>query len=258
MRSKRKKDGVVNSNQNKGGMSMKNLMVFENNDFGSVRVIERDGEPWFVAKDVCDILGLSNTSKALQDLKKKKKDITSSYTLSTAGGKQKMSIVNEQGLYLLIMQSRKPQAVEFQLWITGEVLPAIRKTGGYVADEELFVNEYFKDMDDATKFMLVEGLKAKKRLMSIEHSSKTYNASEIAKECGLSSAQKLHKILHALGIMYKSNGTWIFYSNYSSKGYGELKSKVHDNGFVSYFMRFTQKGREFIIDTLKKEGIYNG
>jgi prophage antirepressor-like protein len=76
-------------------------------------------------------LGLSNSAKALADLRKKKEGITSSYPLQTNGGIQNISIISEQGLYLLIMQSRKPNAVEFQLWVTGEVLPSIRKNGIY-------------------------------------------------------------------------------------------------------------------------------
>ena len=94
-----------------------------------VRVIEKDGEPWFVAKDVCDVLEYANSRKALSDhLDDDEKGVTKCDTL---GGMQEMSIINEPGLYKLIMRSSKPKAKAFQRWVTHDVLPAIRKNGVY-------------------------------------------------------------------------------------------------------------------------------
>lgn len=107
---------------------MNELQVFNNAMFGNVRIILQDNEPWFVAKDVCDCLDLSNSRKALSRLEDDEKGVTLSDTL---GGKQEMATVNEYGLYSLVLSSRKPEAKEFKRWITHEVLPSLRKYGTY-------------------------------------------------------------------------------------------------------------------------------
>lgn len=107
---------------------MNELQVFNNAMFGNVRIILQDNEPWFVAKDVCDCLDLSNSRKALSRLEDDEKGVTLSDTL---GGKQEMATVNEYGLYSLVLSSRKPEAKEFKRWITHDVLPSLRKYGTY-------------------------------------------------------------------------------------------------------------------------------
>lgn len=109
---------------------MNNLKVFESPDLGKVRVVERSGEPWFVAADVCRALGLDSTGKALTRLDDDEKGVNSIHTL---GGSQMMTIINESGLYALVLGSRKPEAKAFKRWVTHEVLPAIRRTGRYQA-----------------------------------------------------------------------------------------------------------------------------
>ena len=114
----------------------------------SVRVVMVDGEPWFVAKDVCDILGLGNVSWALNSLDSDEKGITRSDTL---GGSQSLLTVNESGLYALIFKSKKPQAKAFQKWVTSVVLPSIRKTGGYSVRPSFKDSQEWKDLRDHTK-----------------------------------------------------------------------------------------------------------
>ena len=104
------------------------VVVFNNDQYGQVRMVMRGGEPWFVAKDVCACLGLTNTSKAVSTLEEGEKGITNGYTL---GGDQDMLIVSEPGLYDLVSRSRKPYAKAFWHWVRHEVLVSIRKTGGY-------------------------------------------------------------------------------------------------------------------------------
>ena len=99
------------------------LQLFQNTDW-KIRVVMRDGDPWFVAKDVCDCLEITNVSKACQTLDEDEKGITKSYTL---GGSQDMMLISESGLYTLIMRSNKPEAKVFRKWVTSEVLPSIRK-----------------------------------------------------------------------------------------------------------------------------------
>lgn len=109
-------------------------MKFNDAMFGNLRVIVRDGEPWFVAKDVTDALGLTNITVALAGLDEDEKAQLQE-SLSSHGGRPQL-IINESGLYSLILRSRKPEAKAFKKWVTGTVLPAIRKDGGYIMGEE--------------------------------------------------------------------------------------------------------------------------
>lgn len=105
------------------------LVTFENAAFGKTRTLTIDGEPWFVAADVCKALELGNPSMTVERLDADEKGISS---IDTLGGKQRMAIINEPGLYSVILCSRKPEAKAFKRWITHEVIPAIRKYGGYM------------------------------------------------------------------------------------------------------------------------------
>lgn len=112
---------------------MNDLQIFENERFGRVRTIEQNGEPWFIARDVCECLSIGKYRDAVSRLEE---DERGSVEVDTPGGKQGMTAINEYGLYNLILSSRKPEAKEFKRWITHEVIPAIRKTGGYIAGTE--------------------------------------------------------------------------------------------------------------------------
>ena len=110
------------------------LMIFENPEFRAVRSILIDGDPWFVAADVCKALELEKTNRALSRLDDDEKG---AHSVSTPGGRQRMSIISESGLYSLILGSRKPEAKAFKRWITHEVIPSIRKHGAYMTDSLL-------------------------------------------------------------------------------------------------------------------------
>ncbi len=125
---------------------MNDLKIFENEQFGLIRAIEKDGEPWFVAVDVCRTLELGNSRQALARLDDDEKGVIST---DTPGGKQTMTIVNEPGLYSLVLGSRKPEAKAFKRWITHEVLPALRRMGTYsiphtVDQRGLTVDDYLR------------------------------------------------------------------------------------------------------------------
>ena len=113
---------------------MKELQIFKNADFGEVRTIEKDGQPWFVAKEVCEILELGNPSQALTRLDEDEKD---TIILNEGIGNPTRAIINEFGLYSLVIGSRKPEAKEFKRWITHDVIPSIRKHGAYMTPETL-------------------------------------------------------------------------------------------------------------------------
>ena len=114
---------------------MNELQIFNSDSFGEVRTIVKDNEPWFVAADVCRALELDRTWNALQRLDEDEKGTTS---ISTLGGEQEVSIINEPGLYALVLGSRKPEAKAFKRWITHEVIPAIRKNGAYITPEAAY------------------------------------------------------------------------------------------------------------------------
>lgn len=110
-----------------------NLQIFENKEFGKVRTIVKNSEPLFIAKDICDILGLSNSRQAVSRLDNDEKNTV---TLNDGIGNPNKTVVNEYGLYNLVLASRKPQAKAFKRWITHEVIPAVRNHGGYLTPEK--------------------------------------------------------------------------------------------------------------------------
>lgn len=112
---------------------MDNVTIFRKDEFGAVRAVTLDGEPWFVAADVCRALGLGNSSMAISKLDKDERTLIS---IEGASNGLPVNAVNEPGLYSLVLGSRKPEAKAFKRWITHEVIPAIRKTGGYIAGQE--------------------------------------------------------------------------------------------------------------------------
>jgi prophage antirepressor-like protein len=120
------------------------LQVFEYEDQRPFRIIDINGEPWFVLNDVCRELELANPRDAASRLDDDEKDVVNA---DTPGGSQKMTIVNESGLYSLIFRSRVPSAQRFKKWVTKEVLPSIRKTGGYGRNTPAFIRRYNQNWD---------------------------------------------------------------------------------------------------------------
>ena len=119
---------------------MNDITIFENEQFGTIRTITREGEPWFVATDVCRALDINQPTRACERLDEDEKGVSS---IHTPGGAQELLVVNEPGLYTLVLGSRKPEAKAFKRWVTHEVIPAIRKHGGYLTPptiEELLDN----------------------------------------------------------------------------------------------------------------------
>jgi anti-repressor protein len=128
------------------------LRIFEFEGI-EVRVVEKDGEPWWVAKDVCDVLGIQNVTQAIEALDSDEK---LPYVLDRAGQKREVNIISESGLYTLIMRSNKPDAKRFRKWVTSEVLPSIRKHGGYLTERK--IKEVLDDPDAMIR--LFQNLKA--------------------------------------------------------------------------------------------------
>ena len=134
---------------------MNGLQAFKNEQFGEVRVIEQNGAPWFVAADVCKALDIANPTDAIKRLDEDEK---ARLNLGLPGGDT--NCVNEPGLYSLVLGSRKPEAKSFKRWITHDVIPSIRKTGGYVGNEDMFVSTYLPFADDTVKALFGQTLAA--------------------------------------------------------------------------------------------------
>jgi len=215
----------------------------------AVRTVTVDNEPYFVGKDVAEILGYSGTAKAIRThVDGEDKGVT---TMDTPGGKQDLVIINESGLYSLILSSKLPQAKEFKRWVTSEVLPTIRKHGMYATDQLL------NDPDLA--IAAFQALKDQARYFDIILESKgAVRVTQIAADYGMS-ARKFNAILHDLGVQYKVNGQWILYKKHIGKGY--VDSSTFDykdkNGQdqVNMTTTWTQKGRLFLYELLKANDI---
>jgi len=224
------------------------IKVFANQEFGQVRVVEKDGGPWFVAVDVCKALDIGNSRMAVSRLDDDEKGVIST---DTPGGMQTVTIINEPGLYTLVLGSRKPEAKQFKRWITHEVIPSIRKHGAYATDE--VIDKILNNPDFGIQLLTqlkderAARVEAEKKNAILMHVNKTYTATEIAKELNLKSAQELNHILEEKKIQYKVNNTWVMYSQYSNQGFEEIKQEVLDSGKVVYHRRITQLGRDFIL-----------
>lgn len=137
-----------------------------------VRIVEKDGEPWFVARDVCKVLEITKVDSAIRNLDADEKG---AHTVSTPGGNQEMTIVSEAGLYSLILRSRKPEAKAFKRWVTHEVLPSIRKTGAYLSPG--MSNEQVKALVTTLEEEVYRRIQAENRLAKLEaHAEKLARA----------------------------------------------------------------------------------
>ena len=249
---------------------MNELNVFENPEFGRVRTVSVDNEPWFFAKDVCDALSIA-TNHVRESLDEDEVSNLRSTEIGPEFGGKAPLIVSEAGLYSLILKSRKPEAKAFKRWITHEVIPAIRKTGGYHIEEltgrELMAKALLeaqavlaeKDTTIAKQTQLIGELKPKADYTDrILQSKSLVTITQIAKDYGMSGAAMNEK-LHELGVIYKLGGQWLLYSKYQAKGYthSETVGITHKDGSGDVRMntKWTQKGRLFLYGFLKKHGI---
>lgn len=252
---------------------MNKLEVFKNQEFGEVRTITIDDEPYFVGKDVADILGYIRPDHAINNHVDDEDKLM--YQIDTLGQKRQMFIINESGLYSLILSSKLPNTRRFKRWVTSEVLPAIRKHGMYAIDD-LIANpdlgiaalNALKEEREKNK-KLEESVAVKTQQISEMIPKASYydvvlnckdlvSISTIAKDYGWS-AKKMNKTLHEKGIQFKQRETWLLYQKYAEKGYTSTKTHTYldsEGQHIKVHTYWTQKGRLFIYDLLKKDGIY--
>ena len=245
---------------------MNDLKIFTNEQFGSVRTVVKDNEPWFVAADVCKALELGNNRQAITRLDDDEKGVIST---DTPGGSQEMAIVNEPGLYSLVLGSRKPEAKEFKRWITHEVIPSIRKYGMYATEELLadpdFAIKVFQQMKADR-----EALKAEREARKLAEAQNAIMAPKaeyfddlidrdvnmnfrtVAKEFGVKEKWFIGK-LKSHGYIYKdSRGQNVPYANKNTGLFvvKECKGTYSDWAGVQTFI--TPTGRETFRRFVKK------
>ena len=251
---------------------MNNLEVFKNEEFGEVRTITIDDEPYFVGKDVALILGYTNPQKALRDhVDEEDKTRNESFTVNGTQG----ILINESGLYSLILSSKLPNARRFKRWVTSEVLPAIRKHGMYAITELIDNPELGIAALNALKEEREKNKKLEKKSMiqtqqisemipKVSYYDVVLNCKDlvsigsIAKDYGWS-AKKMNKYLHEKGIQFKQGDIWLLYQKYAEKGYTSTKTHTYldsEGQHTKVHTYWTQKGRLFIYDLLKEDNIY--
>ena len=235
---------------------MKNqLRIFENEDFGTIRVIEIDGEPWWVLKDVANALSITDISRLAERLDS---DELTRVRLVSGGQNRRMYAVNESGLYAVILRSDKPQAKDFRRWITHDVLPSIRKHGIYIANAALEEMTKSRDAAENLLAMFVERLQiAAPKAQYYElvmQSADAVQISILAKDYGMGAAA-FNKLLHGFKIQFKVGGTWVLYKNYADKGYTVTRTYHVNDNTTAIHTYWTQRGRFFLYDFLKQHGI---
>lgn len=141
---------------------MKNLKVFSNPEFGKIRTVTINNEPWFIGKDIAEILGYKNISRDIN--RHVDKDDILNYQDGSLKTNRGVTVINESGLYSLILSSKLPTAKKFKHWVTSEVLPTIRKTGGYVSNDDAFISTYLPFADDQTKMLFKSTLQTVRQL----------------------------------------------------------------------------------------------
>lgn len=230
---------------------MNDLRIFEKEEFGAIRVsTSENNEPLFCLADVCKVLDLGNVSQ----VKSRLSDgvISNEVIKDSMGRNQQATFITEEALYDVIFDSRKPEAKQFRKWVTSEVLPSIRKNGMYATD--VTIDKMIADPDFAIKLLVSlkeereAKIEAEKKNAILMHSNKLYNTTEISKELGMKSAMELNNKLKDKGIQFKSNNTWVLYSKYADCGYVSIKQEILENGSVIYDRKWTQLGRDFIIN----------
>lgn len=265
---------------------MNKVKVFKNEQFGSIRIMEHEDSVWFVGKDIAIILGYSNPSKAVSthvdedDKRFIMAKIADSQNGNVPVGQTKTALINESGLYSLILSSKLPKAKEFKHWVTSEVLPSIRKHGVYMTPERLTeslqnpdslitILETLKTEQDKNKALTETVTAQEKELAEIKPKSEycdrilstpdLLNITEIAKDYGLS-AKLMNVILHELKVIYYQHNTWLVYQRFIREGFAKNNTIEYldkrGNLRASQALQWTQKGRLYIYNILRANGIY--
>ncbi|HBF8536836.1 phage antirepressor KilAC domain-containing protein [Clostridioides difficile] len=241
---------------------MNNLQIFKNNTFGEIRVIEIKEEPWFVGKDIAEKLGYKDTSDALKrHVDDEDKGVGE---IPTPGGNQNMRLINESGLYSLILSSKLSSAKTFKRWVTNEILPSIRKTGGYIhttedmTDDEIMaralqvaqrkIESKNRELEEKNRF--INQIASSKNSLLVREVAKV-----ISKSNGIIIGEKrLYEKLRLWGLVFKNSTEPKQFA--VEKGYLETVEGTRETStgvFTYRTTRVTGKGQEYILKRLLKE-----
>ena len=241
---------------------MNGIQIYQNQEFGAIRTMsDKQGNPLFCAKDVAKALGYNNPLKAIRNhVDSEDKGVNE---LGTPGGKQKITFINESGLYALILSSKLESAKRFKHWVTGEVLPSIRKQGGYLmlkrgeTDEQLMARamQLVKTTLDTRNQQIALLFPKAEYAEQVLTSVSCLTVTQIAKEMGMV-AHELNTLLCELGIQYKQSGQYLLYAPYVRKGLAQnrtIEFYLNDGTLFTYtYLVWTERGRYFIHQLLKR------
>ena len=231
------------------------IQIFQNQEFGAIRTLTNEqGEPMFCLKDVCDVLDL-RTPKVVQRLED---DVLSKYPIvDSLGRTQQASFVNEDGLYDTILESRKPQAKLFRKWVTSEVLPSIRKNGGYMVvrpdeSDEVIMARALQIMQATLQRRDEQIAMLKPRAEYADHvldSISCFTVTQIGKELGMT-GHDLNVLLCSHKIQYQQSGQYLLYADYARQGLAKNRThshRGHDGTLRTHtYLVWTERGRDFI------------
>lgn len=263
---------------------MNEVKIFENEEFGKVRTVEEDGKMLFCGSDVAKALGYTRPNDAVNDHCRIDATSKRRTIIDRLGRKQEALFIPEGDVYRLIAHSKLPAADQFERWIFDDVIPTIRKTGGYVNNDELFIETYFSQVEESTKAMLratlatVREVNEKNRqleqtvgvqsqqIAELQPKATYYDVvlqcedlisiTAIAKDYG-KSARWMNNYLHEKGVQYRQGDIWLLYQTYAERGYTSTKTFKYEDGgenHVKVHTYWTQKGRLFIYELMKLDG----
>lgn len=249
---------------------MNKIKLFTNPQFGEIRTAKTEiGEPLFCLADLCKALNIQNTTQVAQRLDQDER------SMLNIGRQGSATFVTESGMYTVILRSDSPLAKPMQKWVTSEVLPAIRKTGGYIATtiedtpETILakavlvaqdsINRLKNQLETREQQLKLQSEELKKQAPKAEYYDNVLDSEGliattlIAKDLGMS-ASALNKKLFAMNVIYNCQGTWVVTAKYQAMGFAKSKSFPHHDSkgelHTSIHFYWTQKGREFIIRKL--------
>lgn len=242
---------------------MNELRVFENEEFGNVRVIEIKNEPWFVGKDIAEALGYMNTRQAIStNVDEEDKGV---HPVDTPSGTQNMTIINESGMYSLVLQSKLESAKKFKHWITSEVIPSIRKNGGYIANQESLTPEQIvanalvvAQKIIANRDKQIQELKPKAEFFdAVTDSKDAIPMADVAKVLDMGIGRnKLFEFLRSRNILMSDNRP---YQKYVDAGYFRVVEQKYDKGYgeigINIKTLVFQKGVDYIRRKLREAGL---
>lgn len=255
---------------------MQELQIFDNEEFGKVRAMTIDGHPYFVGKDVAEILGYSNTRDALAKHVDKEDKMDGVAICDSIGREQTPVLINESGLYSLVLLSKMPRAKQFKRWVTAEILPIIRKTGGYVASEDTFLETYMPYATEETKALFKTQLQHIRQLnqkikadapkvlfadavSASQTSILVGDLAKLLKQNGVNiGSRRLFEWLRQNGYLMRKGESWNMPTQRSMEaGLFEVKETTITNGDgsirITKTTKVTGKGQQFFVNKFLKE-----